>query len=423
MDDITCGIDFGTSNTTIAIARKEQEAITLVPVEEEHTTIPSTLFFAQEHSTVLFGRQAINAYVSREEGRFMRSFKRVLGTSLMKEGTTISGKQTQFDTIIEPFISHIKDKAELLAGREVNTLVAGRPVHFVDGNEKADKEAEAQLKSIFMAAGFKDIRFQYEPIAAAFAHELKMGDKECLAVVMDIGGGTSDFTIMRLSGRAIKKLDRQDDILANAGIRLGGNDFDRALSLKAFMPLLGMGSLWGSKGLGFPNTPFFDLSETSKIQCMYTKKYKRDLATLVAQAQDKNLTDRLLFVVEEELGHKLMATIEESKIKLSDSEQAQIDLSFIEEELQLVNQRIDFEESLLSSVVAIQNILHACLAQAGVSANDIGLVILTGGGTAIPLIQAITQQIFPHAEISDGNRLSSVGFGLACDAKRVYFDA
>jgi len=115
--------------------------------------------------------------------------------------------------------------------------------------------------------------------------------------------------------------------------------------------------------------------------------------------------------------------LKESKIKLSDSEQVQIDLSFIEEELQLVNQRIDFEESLLNSVVAIQNILNVCVAQAGVSANDIDLVILTGGGTAIPLIQAITQQIFPHAEISDGNRLSSVGFGLACDAKRVYLNA
>ncbi len=306
-NEIACGIDFGTSNTTVAIAPGNGDPITLVPVEEEHLTIPSTIFFPTESSTVVFGRKAINAHVAREDGRFMRSFKRVLGTSLMYEGTYISGRKTKFENIIGHFINDIKNKAELTADKEINNVVAGRPVHFVDGNDKADKEAEGQLEAIFASAGFKNIRFQYEPIAAAFAHELNMGDTERLAVVMDIGGGTSDFTIMRLSERYIHKQDRQEDILSNAGIRVGGNDFDRALSLKSFMPLLGLGSLWGSKGLGFPITPFFDLAELSKIQCMYTQKYKRDLKGIISQSNDRALTSRLLSIVEEELGHTLMS--------------------------------------------------------------------------------------------------------------------
>jgi hypothetical chaperone protein len=298
--------------------------------------------------------------------------------------------------------------------------VAGRPVHFVDGNDNADQEAEGQLEAIFAAAGFKNIRFQYEPIAAAFAHELNMGDTERLAVVMDIGGGTSDFTIMRLSGRYIKKQDRQEDILSNDGIRMGGNDFDRALSLKCFMPLLGLGSLWGSKGLGFPKMPFYDLSELSKIQFMYTQKYKRDLRALISQSNDKSLTNRLLSIVEEEQGHTLMSIVEETKIQLSSCGQTRADLAFIAADLQAQVERTQFEDSLHGSLQSIQKTINDCIVMAGVKADDVALVILTGGGTAIPLIQQLTRRIFPHAEISDGNRLSSVGFGLACDARRFY---
>lgn len=420
VNEIVCGIDFGTSNTTIAIANSLDESISMVPVEDHHVTIPSTIFFHSENTPVLFGRQAINAYVAREEGRFMRSFKRVLGTSLMKEGTIIGGQQTQFEHIISPFIEHVKNKAELRVDKEINSVVAGRPVHFVDGNRQADKVAESQLENIFVAAGFNDIRFQYEPIAAAFAHELTMGGHERLAVVMDIGGGTSDFTIMRLSEQHIQKTDRQDDILANAGIRIGGNDFDRALSLMSFMPLLGMGSLWGAKGLDFPLTPFFDLSELSKIQCMYTRKYKRDLSELIKQSIQKNLTQRLQFIVEEELGHTLMSSVEESKIKLSACDQVIADLSFIEAGLQALCERGQFEESLAGNLASIREAMNTCVSEAGVKAEAISLVILTGGGTAMPIIQDITRQLFPQADISDGNRLSSVGFGLACDAKRYY---
>ncbi len=420
-NEIACGIDFGTSNTTVAIAQGNGEHIILVPVEEEHLTIPSTIFFPAESSAAVFGRKAINAHVAREDGRFMRSFKRVLGTSLMKDGTYICGRKTKFENIIGHFIEDIKYKAELLAGREINKVVAGRPVHFVDGNDQADKDAEAQLVAIFSAAGFKHIRFQYEPIAAAFAHELTMGDKERLAVVMDIGGGTSDFTIMRLSERYIKKHDRQEDILSNAGIRVGGNDFDRALSLKCFMPLLGLGSQWGAKGLGFPITPFFDLSELSKIQYMYTQKYKRDLKGLIGQSNDKVLTQRLLSIVEEEQGHMLMASVEESKIQLSSCQHTSADLSFIEADLQAQIERTDFEQSLQGHIQSIQKTIRDCIMMAGIRSDDVALVILTGGGTAIPLIQQITRGIFPYAEISDGNRLSSVGFGLACDARRYYF--
>ena len=183
-----------------------------------------------------------------------------------------------------------------------------------------------------------------------------------------------------------------------------------------------MGSLWGAKGLDFPLTPFFDLAELSKIQCMYTRKYKRDLNALISQSTNKTLTQRLQFIVEEELGHSLMACVEDSKINLSSSEQTLADLSFIETGLHSECSRRQFEDSLYGNVLSIIETINACVLQAGINAEAIGLVILTGGGTAMPIIQSLTRQLFPQAEIADGNRLSSVGFGLACDARRYYFN-
>lgn len=126
------------------------------------------------------------------------------------------------------------------------------------------------------------------------------------------------------------------------------------------------------------------------------------------------------FIVEEELGHTLMSSVEESKIKLSACDQVIADLSFIEAGLQSLCERSQFEESLAGNLVSIREAMNACVSEAGVKAEAISLVILTGGGTAMPIIQDITRQLFPQADISDGNRLSSVGFGLACDAKRYY---
>lgn len=424
MNKFVCGIDFGTSNTAIALATADNKQVTLVPVEGTQTTIPSALFF--KPTETLFGRQALSSYIAGDEGRFMRSLKRVLGTSLMQDGTDIAGKKQSFSSIIGGFIRAIKITAERYAGTELHAVVAGRPVHFIDHNEQANQEAEDQLKAIYKSIGFKDIHFQYEPIAAAFAHETKLDDQERLALVIDIGGGTSDFTIIRLSKRYIHKIERQDDILANTGIRVGGNDFDHALSMACFMPLLGFGTQWSSQNMGsakkldFPAAPFVDLSEWSKIHFMYAPKYKRDLHKLGSGAIDQQRISRLLTVIDHELGHKLMGTIEECKIALSDNTKVVAHLAYIEDALQASVMRSQFEKSLQHNLERIERAINECCVKAGVKAEAINLIILTGGGTSIPILQELVRQNFPQAEISEGNRLSSVGLGLAYDARRRY---
>ncbi len=172
MSTTSCGIDFGTSNSSVALA--SQGSISLVPVENNSVTIPSAIFFQGKENTPTYGRAAINMFFNRESGRFMRSLKRVLGTSLMKQGTIVNGKAMKFEKIISPFLQNLKTQADAKAGTDIENVVMGRPVHFIDNDPAANQRAQDELKAMAASVGFKNIEFQFEPIAAAFAHEAKI---------------------------------------------------------------------------------------------------------------------------------------------------------------------------------------------------------------------------------------------------------
>lgn len=410
MTTISCGIDFGTSNSSVAMAT--DGTISLVPVENDHITIPSAIFFQQADNLPVYGRAAVNSFFDREPGRFMRSLKRVLGTSLMKQGTLVNGTSMSFATIITHFLTHIKGKADAVANQEIDHVVMGRPVHFVDNDPEADGRAQAELLAIAQRIGFKHIEFQFEPIAAAFAHEAKLrGEK--LAIVADLGGGTSDFTVIKLSDRYIHKPDRSSDILANTGIRVGGNDFDKALSLAAIMPELGYRTTYGAKNLEVPLKPYHDLSEWSKVNFLYTPKIRMQVRQLLHQSHDKKRYGRLLQVLEDETGHALLAVAEEAKIALSGQEDYRAPVDFIEDDFIIVLKRILFEQAIQDDVDRIAASARQCLLEAGVRKEAIELVILTGGSTEVNAIQAAFKALFPNAAIAQENKLSSVGLGLA----------
>ncbi|MFD2934812.1 Hsp70 family protein [Spirosoma flavum] len=417
MTTISCGIDFGTSNSSVAIDNNGQ--ISLVPVENAQVTIPSAIFFQRIDNKAFFGRTAVNLFFDRQEGRFMRSLKRVLGTSLMKHGTLVNGASMNFSTIITSFLKHIKDKADLVAGQEIDNVVMGRPVHFVDNNPGADIQAQAELKAIALRIGFKNIDFQFEPIAAAFAHEAQLSGEK-LAIVADLGGGTSDFTVIRLSNKYINKPDRSSDILANTGIRVGGNDFDKELSLAAIMPELGYRSRYGDKQLEVPLKPYHDLAEWSKVNFLYTPKIIMQVRQLLHQSHDKKRYRRLLTVLEDETGHTLLAAAEGTKIALTDHEEHKATFDFIEDGFFIPIKRALFEEAIRDEVEKIAASARQCLRDAGVKKEDIDLVILTGGSTEVHSIQAEFKRLFPNAAIADENKLSSVGLGLAYDCQHKF---
>jgi hypothetical chaperone protein len=417
MAKISCGIDFGTSNSSIALANNQ--TIQLVPVEGSHITIPSALFFPRKENKPYFGRAAMDAFFAKQEGRYMRSLKRVLGTSLINQGTVINGKVMKFDHIISLFLQNMKDKTHTLVDDEIENVVMGRPVHFVDNNLAADTRAQEELKNIAQSIGFKNIEFQFEPIAAAFAHEVKVSGEK-LALVVDLGGGTSDFTVIRLSNAYIAKKDRSADILANTGIRVGGNDFDKNLSLAAIMPELGHKTTYGDKKLEIPLKLYQELSEWSSINFLYTLKTISQTRQLLNQAHDKRRVQRLLRVLEEETGHALLAKVEETKIALTSQAEYETLVDFVEKGLLMNTSRMQFEEAIRDEIEKISNSAAECIQQAMVKPQDIEMVILTGGSTEVPMIQAAFKKLFPNAALADENKLSSVGLGLAYDSQKKF---
>ncbi len=419
---VSVGIDFGTTNSSVAMAGKGEP--NLINVEGSSVTIPTAMYFISP-SEVYFGRDAIRRYTENETaGRFMRSIKRILGTSLMKgPGTQIGRDTMKFDKIIETFVRHLKEKIDMAAGVDVENVVMGRPVHFRDNDPEGDKKAEDELRKIAKNAGFKNIEFQYEPIAAAFAHE-RLLNSEKLAAVIDIGGGTSDFTIIRLSPMRRNYLDRSSDVLSNTGVRVGGNDFDKSLSLKSFMPTFGMGTEIGGKLgahdkiLPMPTSPYFSLSTWNEVNDLYNFKSLNQIKKYLFSSQSPEKVARLLEIVEGRLGHKNLNYAEDAKIKLSDEDKVKMVLDFLSDKPIININRVEFNDAIESNVEKIQASISECIKQAGVKAHDINLVILTGGSTEIPYVSEITRANFPKAELSASDRLSSVGLGLAYDSVR-----
>lgn len=415
MKAVSCGIDFGTSNSSVAVAGDKN--ITLVPLEEGSVTIPSAIFYPADHTPAHFGRDAVRTFLSRRQGRLMRSLKRVLGTSVMNHGTMVNGKILRFERIISSFLQQLRNTTNTFAGLEVENVVMGRPVHFVDNDPSADSRAEDELRRIAMLTGFKHVHFQFEPIAAAFAHEINVSGEK-LAVIADIGGGTSDFTVIRMSSAYVNKAVRTSDILANTGVRVGGNDFDKQLSLAAIFPELGYRSTYGAKRLEVPLKYYHDMAEWSKVNFLYTPKVTVHVRQLLHESHDKARFARLLKILEQEAGHAVLASAEETKLSLTTESIFDAQLPFLEAGFSIPVSRAKFEDAIHHEIAGIENSILTCVRNAGVTPADIELIILTGGSTEVPIVQSSLRRMFSNATVADQNKLSSVGLGLAYDSRR-----
>lgn len=417
MTHISCGIDFGTTNSVMGVTHDEN--LQLVPLEKTHTTIPTALFFPKNDQNPMIGRMAIDSHVNGMEGRFMRSIKRILGTDLMDKYTLINGSATKFDDIIALFLRHLKSRAEHRIGSEISSVVLGRPVHYQDNDAQADILAESKMLSIAQSVGFRDIVFQFEPIAGAFAHEQNLTSDK-MALVVDLGGGTSDFTVIRIGPTYRAKTDRTSDVLATGGIRIGGNDFDRDLSLAAFMPMFGRGTTYGTKKLPLPAFIFSELSEWSKINFTYTQKNINIVNDILHTAHDKPRVNRLLSLLELQEAHRLLQVVEETKINLTSAPKIEAKFGELGEVLTFCASLELFEKVVQIEADKITHAVTDTLNMAGIQSTQIDMLILTGGTCEIPLIQRTIRAMFEHAMISDTAKMDSVGLGLTHMAKQVF---
>ena len=411
-----CGLDFGTSNTTLGTI--EGDAPVLVALEAGQTTIPSAIFYEVD-GAVLIGRRAVEAYVDGNPGRLMRSLKSVLGTSLIDETTRLGRERTSFRDVIAYYVGAVKRRAEQASGLELRDVVHGRPVHFVDNAPDADRKAEETLRQIAREVGFDDVTFQFEPIAAALDYERQIASEE-VALIADIGGGTSDFSIVRLGPQRHGQADRSADILANDGVRIGGTDFDRQLSLGVVMPLFGFGSPMKRAGLDVPSSYFHDLATWSSINRMYEPRVIADIRQVRQEASEPALLDRLVRAVAEQRGHTLAMEVEEAKIALSEKQRADIPLEWLEPGLNAAINRADLVSHTRRLSERIADRIKNCLAQSRLTASDIDAVFLTGGSVQLAHVRKAIQNAVPDARIVEGDTFGAVGKGLTLEALRRY---
>jgi hypothetical chaperone protein len=367
----------------------------------------------------VFGQAAVTEYLDGYSGRFMRSLKSILGNALIHETTQIGTERRDFKQIIGLFIDHIRATAEQSTGLDLDSVVMGRPVRFVDDDDMADQAAENELCAIAEAQGFRHVSFEYEPLAAARDYESRL-EREELVLVADIGGGTSDFSVIRLSPESRMREDRSRDILANAGIHIGGTDFDKQFSLSALMPEFGYRSLLKS-GVDVPLHYYHTLSTWHLINSFYSPKNRTAIKSLVTDSEEPDLVARLLQVIDNQRGHELASIVEAAKIALSDRDETIMDAGFIEDDLAIAVTIDDLEDTVAQDIDRIIAVASNSVTKlAGIDPSRIDTIFMTGGSTALPGFEDRMRMAFPAATINYGDRFSSVANGLGLCALQRY---
>ncbi|UOD29025.1 Hsp70 family protein [Massilia violaceinigra] len=411
-----CGVDFGTSNSTVGWVRPGQSS--LLALEDGKATLPSVVFFNAEDEEVSYGRAALAGYLAGYEGRLMRSLKSLLGTSLIDGQTEVGGRALPFRMLMSHFIGEVKRRAEREAGRTFTSAVFGRPVFFIDDSAAADRLAEDTLAEVARSVGFEHVAFQYEPIAAAFDYESQIRREE-LVLIADIGGGTSDFSLVRLSPERALKAERRDDILATGGVHIGGTDFDKYLSLASVMPLLGYQTLLNNNS-AIPSSYFFNLATWHTINLAYTKKAAAQLADVARDAREPDKLGRLQRLIEERSGHWLAMQVEEGKIALSDAASYTLALDRLSPPVDLLLQRSEFDDAIGHLVGNIDQTVLKLLTDAGVAPDAVDTVFFTGGSSGVRMLRERIGALVPNARKVEGDLFSSIGAGLALDAVRKF---
>ncbi|HTJ95338.1 MAG TPA: Hsp70 family protein [Pararobbsia sp.] len=412
-----CAIDFGTSNSAIALPH--HASVRLVPVEEQAVTLPTAVFFNTDEDSQAFGRAAIEAYIDGYDGRLMRSMKSILGSSLAESTTELGdGSAIRYLDVITLFVQHLKKKAEAAGQRMLDRVVMGRPVYFVDGDPKADRMAQAQLEAIAKRVGFREVEFQFEPIAAAFDYEVRL-DHEALVLVADIGGGTSDFSLVRVGPERAKHLHRKADVLAHHGVHVAGTDYDRRVELDGVLTELGYKSL-DANGKEVPNRIYFDLATWHLINTVYTPKRAGEFALLRHLYADPAYHQRLMTVIDHRLGHALAGRAEDAKIAVSAGGECTIDLGDVEAALQTAFDNAGLIASSREETRRIVEAARETVAMAGIPAHRLDALYFTGGSTGLKFLTDALAAAFPNARPVVGDRLASVATGLGIHARRMF---
>ncbi len=414
-----CGIDFGTSNSTIALTGPAGiEQLNIDPRSSVDHASPTLLYFGEACPPV-FGTAAVSDYLAAEQaGRLIQSIKRHLPARGF-DGTWIEGKKRSIEELVAGYLRYLKATADEVAGVDVRATVLGRPARY-HTDPARDRLAEDRMRRAAGIAGFQQVAFQIEPIAAARRFEQSL-DREVLCFVGDLGGGTSDFTVIRLSPARVAQSDRTEDVLGVAGVSVGGNDFDARIMQRYALPHLGHSTRYRPMQQWLPIPSYLHMAITRwHTACMAgTAKNLRALESMMRTAEDSRGLARLRELLEEGWFYRMFQSVEAVKIALSAQRQATLRFAMGSIDIAQPIEREDFEQSIRLEVSKLEQCIDGLLSQLSLTPADITVAFLTGGSSKIPCVQRIFRERFGERIVAT-EAFTSVGHGLGVEAAARY---
>jgi hypothetical chaperone protein len=420
------GIDFGTTNSSIAYANYSNDVqLAKFPYLGDLTDSYRSLLYLQQVKEggaktlkSWTGPEGIEHYLSADaKGRLIQSLKSFL-TSRTLQGTEVFGRRYTLEDLIARILRDLREKAERQFGIDIKSAVVGRPVHF-SGTEQDedDSYAEGRLKSAFELAGYESVVFEMEPVAAAHYDESLL-DHDELILIGDFGGGTSDFSLIHV-GPGIRRRGRTSaDIVGNAGLGLAGDAFDAKIVRHLVSPALGAGSQLRSLGkiLTVPNWVYIKLERWHHLSLLRAKDVLDMLKGVHAQSLEPEKIAALIHFIKEGLGFQLHRAVQKVKCDLSNSLVTTFQFSDGFVDLKEVVERASFEEWISEELGQIAGCVDSLLRSSGVHPKDVDMVFLTGGSSFVPSVRKIFEARFGEKRIRGGNEFTSVARGLALTA-------
>ncbi|TKC04362.1 Hsp70 family protein [Pedobacter frigoris] len=408
------GIDFGTTNSALAIYDEDAKEI--------HSTIiiPSLIYFyhqlnAGDDKSYVVGEEAIHAYLhDGMKGRFIKSVKQILSRSSFTE-TRIHNKRYNASDLVAIILKELKSRADEVTGQDCRKAVIGRPVFFDDDNVQKDTLAQNRLNKAAEIAGFTEVRFQFEPIGAAFAYEKTLLKKESV-LVADLGGGTTDFTYLVLDPTKVGSKDRKNDMMATGGIYIGGDSFDSAFMWERGTPYFGKHTQYEAtpgKVLTVPKSLFANICSWEQMNFFNGQRIRKDIEDYYYFSGKDRKFKNLITLIENNLGYSVFQAIEKTKITLSKSNTSEFRYDGMDIQIQEEVSLSDYEQIIKKDVDRISNYLNEFMSLHNIGVNDIDSLFLTGGTSMVGSIQQLFKDKFPHITMNSGDNFKSVAKGLA----------
>jgi hypothetical chaperone protein len=418
MSQAWIGVDFGTSNSAVAIAEGAAPP-RLLPFSStggERPTFPSVLYF-EPRKPASAGWAAIERYLATEhKGRFIQSLKAYLGDRTF-EGTVVGAKYYGLERLIAILGKHIGDH---VAWRGPRRIVLGRPVHFsLPADDDLDQFAAGRLHEAMRVGGFDEIAFEFEPVAAAYAYEARLTRDERI-LIGDFGGGTSDFTVMQVGPGVRQRGRRPSDILGTDGVPMAGDAFDKHLVRHLVAPRLGLGDEYLSppdKVLPVPSWPYERLERWHHLSFLRSPDTLDILERVRRTAARPDRLDAFLWLIRHDLGFQLHEAVQRTKFALSAATEAEFAFEAGAVTIRTRVARADFEQWIGDDLASMAGCVDRLMAATRLAPGDIDRVFLTGGSSFVPAVRQIFIDRFGAGTVTGGEELTSVATGLALRAR------